>query len=109
MNEFRPRTRRAERSKQIFDHQLQIVRQRALVAKLERHDGSLAALHRAPTVLVELELNLADLKGNYARQKIANWGVLDLPSGLDGIVKSAVSAFRRASQGERNWDSVNSI
>jgi hypothetical protein len=80
LNEFRPRTRRAERSKQIFDHQLQIVRQRALVAKLERHDGSLAALHRAPTVLVELELNLADLKGNYARQKIANWGCWTYPA-----------------------------
>ena len=62
----------AERSKQIFDHQLRIIRQRKLVAKLERDDNSAAALHRARTVLAELELNLADLKDNYARQKFAN-------------------------------------
>ena len=62
----------AERAKQIFDQQLRIVRQRELVAKLERHDNSAAALRRARTVLAEREVSLADLKDNYARQKIAN-------------------------------------
>ena len=37
----------AERAKQVFDKELQIVRQRELLAKLEHNDGSAAALHRA--------------------------------------------------------------
>ena len=57
----------AERAKQVFDKELQIVRQRELLAKLAYNDGSAAALHRARTVLAELELNLVDLNGNYAR------------------------------------------
>jgi hypothetical protein len=60
-----------ERAKRVFDQQLRIVRQRELVAKLERHDDSTAALHRARTVLAELELSLADLKGNYACQTLS--------------------------------------
>jgi hypothetical protein len=38
----------AERAKQVFDKELQIVRQRELLAKLEHNDGSAAALHRGP-------------------------------------------------------------
>jgi hypothetical protein len=76
----------AERAKQVFDKELQIVRQRELLAKLEHNDGSAAALHRARTVLAELELNLVDLNGNYPLEgrQLRSWD-------LSGV-KSAVSA-----------------
>ncbi|HEV3144937.1 MAG TPA: hypothetical protein VGZ47_13690 [Gemmataceae bacterium] len=59
----------AELAERVFHQQLRIVRQRELVAKLERRDDSAAVLARARTVLAGLELGLADLIGDHARAK----------------------------------------
>jgi len=59
----------AERAKQVFDQQLRIVRQRELVAKLERRDDSVAVLGRARTVLAGLELSLGQLIAAYERAR----------------------------------------
>ncbi len=59
----------AERAKRVFDQQLQIVRQKELVAKLEQRDNSAAMLGRARTVLAGMELSLGELIAAYERAR----------------------------------------